>query len=62
MSTISSPATQAALQSAGVQYSFRLQEILQMALMDQLDVLPRMGTAVDLTGMGALTKIGRAHV
>ena len=55
MSTISSPATQAALQSAGVQYSFRIQEILQMALMDQLDVLPRMGPPVDLTGMGALT-------
>ena len=55
MSTISSPATQAALQSAGVQYSFRLLEILKMALMDQLDVLPKMGDPVDLTGMGALT-------
>ena len=31
MSTISAPATQAALQSAGVQYSFRLLEILKMA-------------------------------
>lgn len=55
MSTISSPATQSALQSAGVQYSFRIAEELQMALMDMLDTAPRMGDPVDLTGMGALT-------
>lgn len=55
MSTITSPFTQAQGASAGVQYSFRIQEDLQMALMDALDVAPRMGEAVDVTGMGALT-------
>ena len=53
--SISSPFTQSAGASAGVQYSFRIQEMLQLALMDMLDVIPRMGTPVDLTGMGALT-------
>lgn len=55
MSTITSPSTQAQGASAGVQYSFRIKEDLQMALMDALDVTPRMGEAIDVTGMGALT-------
>jgi hypothetical protein len=55
MSTITSPATQAQGASSGTQYSFRIQEDLQLALMDSLDVTPRMGAAIDVTGMGALT-------
>jgi hypothetical protein len=55
MSTITSPATQAQGASSGTQYSFRIKEALEMALMDALDVTPRMGEAIDVTGMGALT-------
>jgi len=55
MSTITSPSTQAQGASSGTQYSFRIQEQLEMALMDALDVTPRMGEAIDVTGMGALT-------
>ena len=55
MTTIASPFTQSAGASAGVQYSFRIRELPEMALMDQLDVMPRMGEPVDLTSMGALS-------
>lgn len=52
--TITSPFTQAQGASSGTQYTFRIVEILRLALMDSLDVAPRMGEPVDLTGMGAL--------
>jgi len=55
MSTINSPSTQAQGASAGIQYSFRILENLDLAIMDALDIAADMGEPIDMTGMGALT-------
>lgn len=51
--SITSPATQAQGLAAGVQYSYRLAELVALALMDQADVTDVMGDPVDLSGLGS---------